>query len=73
MQASHSLADKFEVIFNKTKRVMRQFYGYTDDEYFFLKIFDLSNSLTESIRNSTKFVIVAYSNLSMNICIFRYV
>lgn len=33
---------KIEGINNKIKTLRRQAYGYPDDEYFFLKLFDMS-------------------------------
>lgn len=42
-------AGKIEGINNKIKTLRRQAYGYPDDEYFFLKLFDISRS--EYIRN----------------------
>ncbi|HPF28759.1 MAG TPA: transposase, partial [Lachnospiraceae bacterium] len=35
-------AGKIEGINNKIKTLRRQAYGYRDDEYFFLKLFDVS-------------------------------
>ena len=35
-------AGKIEGINNKIKTLRRQGYGYPDDEYFFLKLFDMS-------------------------------
>ena len=35
-------AGKIEGINNKIKTLRRQAYGYTDDEYFFLKLIDMS-------------------------------
>ena len=35
-------AGKIEGINNKIKTIRRQGYGYPDDEYFFLKLFDMS-------------------------------
>jgi len=35
---------KIEGINNKIKTLRRQAYGYPDDEYFFLKIFDISRT-----------------------------
>ena len=35
-------AGKIEGLNNKIKTLRRQGYGYPDDEYFFLKIFDIS-------------------------------
>ena len=35
-------AGKIEGINNKIKTLRRQAYGYPDDEYFFLKLFDIS-------------------------------
>ena len=37
-------AGKIEGINNKTKTLRRQAYGYPDDEYFFLKLFDMSRN-----------------------------
>ena len=42
-------AGKIEGINNKIKTVRRQGYGYPDDEYFFLKLFDMSRR--EYVRN----------------------
>ena len=36
---------KIEGINNKIKTIRRQGYGYPDDEYFFLKLFDASRSI----------------------------
>jgi transposase len=43
-------AGKIEGINNKIKTIRRQGYGYPDDEYFFLKLFDLSRK--DYIRNT---------------------
>lgn len=40
---------KIEGINNKIKTLRRQGYGYPDDDYFFLKLFDLSRA--EVVRN----------------------
>lgn len=40
---------KIEGINNKIKTLRRQGYGYPDDDYFFLKLFDLSRA--EMVRN----------------------
>ncbi|MEG1717009.1 MAG: transposase [Lachnospiraceae bacterium] len=42
-------AGKIEGINNKIKTLRRQAYGYRDDEYFFLKLFDISR--TTYVRN----------------------
>ncbi|MCI6099941.1 MAG: transposase, partial [Selenomonas sp.] len=38
----HISAGKIEGINNKIKTLRRQAYGYPDDEYFFLKLIDMS-------------------------------
>ena len=38
----HISAGKIEDINNKIKTLRRQAYGYRDDEYFFLKLIDMS-------------------------------
>lgn len=38
-------AGKIEGINNKIKTLRRQGYGYPDDEYFFLKVFDVSRKV----------------------------
>ncbi len=50
-------AAKIEGINNKIKTLRRQGYGYPDDEYFFLKLFDMSRQSYRGIGNPTKFVI----------------
>lgn len=45
----HLSSGKIEGINNKIKTLRRQGYGYPDDEYFFLKLFDLSRA--ETVRN----------------------
>ena len=50
-------AGRIEGINNKIKTLRRQGYGYPDDEYFFLKLFDMSRRSYEGILNPTKFVI----------------
>lgn len=41
--ATHKISSgKIEGINNKIKTLRRQAYGYPDDEYFFLKLFDMS-------------------------------
>lgn len=45
----HISSGKIEGINNKIKTLRRQGYGYPDDEYFFLKLFDLSR--TSYVRN----------------------
>ena len=42
-------AAKIEGINNKIKTLRRQGYGYPDDEYFFLKLFDMSRK--DYVRN----------------------
>jgi len=44
-------AGKIEGINNKIKTIRRQGYGYPDDDYFFLKIFDASRK--SYVRNPT--------------------
>ena len=46
---SNISAGKIEGINNKIKTLRRQGYGYPDDEYFFLKLFDISRK--SYIRN----------------------
>lgn len=45
----HISAGKIEGINNKIKTLRRQGYGYPDDEYFFLKLIDMSRN--EYVRN----------------------
>lgn len=40
----HVSSGRIEGINNKIKTLRRQGYGYPDDEYFFLKLFDLSRA-----------------------------
>lgn len=47
-------AAKIEGINNKIKTLRRQGYGYPDDEYFFLKLFDMSRQSYERNRKSHK-------------------
>lgn len=43
--ATHKISSgKIEGINNKIKTLRRQAYGYPDDEYFFLKLFDMSRN-----------------------------
>ena len=47
-------AAKIEGINNKIKTLRRQGYGYPDDEYFFLKLFDMSRRSYERNPKSHK-------------------
>lgn len=47
-------ATKIEGINNKIKTLRKQGYGYPDDEYFFLKLFDMSRQSYERNRKSHK-------------------
>ncbi len=47
-------AGKIEGINNKIKTLRRQGYGYPDDEYFFLKLFDMSRRKYERNPRSHK-------------------
>ena len=47
-------AGKIEGINNKIKTIRRQGYGYPDDEYFFLKLFDMSRRSYERNPKSHK-------------------
>ncbi|MBQ1949037.1 MAG: transposase [Treponema sp.] len=58
---------RLEGINNKIKTLRRQGYGYPDDDYFFLKLFDASRKVY--IRNHTKFRIEPfYFNMIFSYC-----
>ena len=56
-------AAKIEGINNKIKTLRRQGYGYPDDEYFFLKLFDMSRKpyIRNLLRKNESFAISALS------------
>ena len=56
---------RLEGINNKIKTLRRQGYGYPDDDYFFLKLFDASRKVY--IRNHTKFRIEPFFGINFGV------
>ncbi len=55
---------KIEGINNRIKTVRRMSYGFRDDEYFFLKLIDMSRSIIESKRFEECLMVFEMTNIS---------